>query len=36
MMFVHYVEKRWEENDKYYMLSVPGIKNIPDLPVGKG
>lgn len=26
MMFVHYVEKRCEVNDKYYVLSVPGIK----------
>lgn len=26
MMFVNYVEKRCEVNDKYYVLSVPGIK----------
>lgn len=32
MMFVHYVEKRCEVNDKYYVLSVPGIKEKnPDL-----
>lgn len=26
MMFVHYVENGCEENDKYYLLSVPRIK----------
>lgn len=32
MMFVHYVEKRCKVNDKYYVLSVPGIKEKnPDL-----
>lgn len=37
MMFVHNVENGCEENDKYYLLSVPRIKKkISDLHVGKG
>lgn len=32
MMFVNYVEKRCKVNDKYYVLSVPEIKEKnPDL-----